>query len=94
MTEQRREVLSAHSALGPTQRVTVRVGTYPAVKCLSREADRPPLCSADVGNEWSYHSSPTQRGLTKQDICLLILRGHATVQILASHRGGPCSIPN
>jgi hypothetical protein len=91
-----REVLSTHSALRPAQCVTVRdgSGTYPAVKRLSREADRSPLCSADVEHEWSCHSNPTQWGLTKQDIYPLIPRGHATAQMQASHRGGPCSIPN
>jgi hypothetical protein len=69
--------------LGPTQWVTVKGGTYPAVKRLSREAYRLPLCSADVGNEWSCHSTSTQWGLTKQDICPLISRGHATAQMLA-----------
>jgi hypothetical protein len=69
-------------------------GTYPAVKRLSREADRSPLCSADGGNEWSCHSTPTQWGLTKQDIYPLIPSGHPTAQMLASHRGGPRSISN
>ena len=64
-------------------------GTYPAVKRLSREADRSPLRSADVGNEWSCPFTPTQWGLTKQDIYSLIPSGHATAQMLASHRGGP-----
>jgi hypothetical protein len=75
-TKEFREVLSAHSVLGPAQWLTARVGTYPAVKRLSREADRSPLSSADVGNEWICHSTPTQWGLPKQDIYALIPIGH------------------